>query len=138
MPTACSVWNGHVVATIDEETGEALLLSLKEWSDVSSNDDDAEDPTESSRIAAEYAENGLSGWQVPTIDKLREVRNSNNFTKLNNSILELNGEKLEDINKKKIYVCSNGLLNWASGSQNYTENIGFLRLVKPVKFIKNN
>lgn len=135
MPAPCSVWNGHVVATVDDD-GNALLLSLKEWEDVSVNDDDA---TESSEIAAGYVENALGDWKVPTMDELREVRYSvgPNITNLNKAILGLNGKELEAYDEVKVYVCSNGQMNWASGLQKFAEKY-YLRLVKPVKFIKNN
>lgn len=135
MPEPCSVWNGHIVATVDAE-GNALLLSLNEWEDVSIDDDDA---TESSEIAAGYVENALGGWKVPTMDELREVKYSvaPNITNLNNAILGLNGKELEAYNEVKVYVCSNGQMNWASGQQKFAEKY-YLRLVKPVKFIKNN
>ena len=135
MPAPCSVWDGHVVATVDDD-GNALLLSLNEWEDVSVNDDDA---TESSEIAAGYVENALGGWKVPTMDELREVKYSvaPNITNLNNAILGLNGKELAAYNEVKVYVCSNGQMNWASGLQKFAEKY-YLRLVKPVKFIKNN
>lgn len=138
MPTVCSVWNGHVVATIDETTGEALLLSLEEWEGVSSNDEDAEDPTQSSRIASEYVEKELMGWNVPTYEELRGIRNVMfNIEKLNEEILELEGVRLEAVNVKKYYVCSSNMLNWGTGMPITSENKGYLRLVKPVKFVLN-
>lgn len=135
LPTPCSVWNGHIVATVDDD-GNALLLSLNEWEDVSVNDDDA---TESSEIAAGYVENALGGWKVPTMDELREVKYSvaPNITNLNNAILGLNGKELEAYNEVKVYVCSNGQMNWASVQQKSAEKY-YLRLVKPVKFVKTN
>lgn len=135
IPAPCSVWNGHIVATVDAE-GNALLLSLNEWEDVSVNDDDA---TESSEIAAGYVENALGGWKVPTMDELREVKYSvaPNITNLNNAILGLNGKELGAYNEVKVYVCSNGQMNWATVQQKSAEKY-YLRLVKPVKFVKTN
>ena len=135
IPAPCSVWDGHVVATVDAE-GNALLLSLNEWEDVSVDDDDA---TESSEIAAGYVENALGGWKVPTMDELREVKYSvaPNITNLNNAILGLNGKELGAYNEVKVYVCSNGQMNWATVQQKSAEKY-YLRLVKPVKFVKTN
>lgn len=140
MPTPCSVWNGHVVATIDETTGEALLLSLEEWESVSSNDEDAEDPTQSSRIASEYVEGDLIGWMVPSVDNLKAIRTVffPNVDKINDVLLQCEGKTLNI--KDKIYYITSDIINKYCFYNNQTSTITArypLRLVKPVKFVLN-
>lgn len=133
LPTACSAWNGHVVATIDED-GNALLLSLKEWDNVSTTDGLSNEITD-------YTEGSITGWIVPTEEqslKLIEVC-KNYYVELNASIKESEGQKLQEKNSRR-YLCED-LSRWydlytkKSGEASPGEKY-FLRLVKPVKFIK--
>jgi len=57
LPAQGSLWNGHVVAYIDGN--DALLLSLQEWSDLTSAYYEA-DPDVAKNIAASYSEGDIS------------------------------------------------------------------------------
>lgn len=140
LPEACSVWNGHVVTTIDEE-GNALLLSLKEWSEVSSNDDDAIAPWECMDIAVQYIESGMSGWQVPTLEELQQInklirpKNNDGF-KFNDILKSLEGNLLK-YDASTYYIISDKINKYCFYKNTCITKTGLypLRLVKPIKFI---
>ena len=132
MPAPCSVWNGHVVATVDDD-GNALLLSLNEWENVSSADEEADNPMQASVIATGYEEGNIKGWEIPTEEQAAIFIESR---------VELIGALgLKDLENKQ-HLCSNALKWYNLYSRRVQEttknNKYYLRLVKPVKFIKNN
>lgn len=132
MPAPCSVWNGHVVATVDDD-GNALLLSLNEWENVSSADEEADNPTQASVIATGYEEGNIKGWEIPTEEQAAIFIESR---------VELIGALgLKNLENKQ-HLCSNALKWYNLYSRKVQEttknNKYYLRLVKPVKFIKNN
>lgn len=132
MPEPCSVWDGHVVATVDDD-GNALLFSLKEWENVSSADEEADNPTQASVIATGYEEGNIKGWEIPTEEQAAIFIESR---------VELIGALgLKDLENKQ-HLCSNALKWYNLYSRRVQEttknNKYYLRLVKPVKFIKNN
>ena len=132
MPAPCSVWDGHVVATVDDD-GNALLLSLNEWENVSSADEEADNPTQASVIATGYEEGNIKGWEIPTEEQAAI------FIESREKLIGAFGKKkLEN----KQHLCSNALKWYNLYSRRVQEttknNKYFLRLVKPVKFIKNN
>ena len=132
MPAPCSVWDGHVVATVDAE-GNALLLSLNEWENVSSADEEADNPTQASVIATGYEEGNIKGWEIPTEEQAAIFIESR---------VELIGALgLKDLENKQ-HLCSNALKWYNLYSRRVQEttknNKYYLRLVKPVRFIKNN
>lgn len=132
LPTACSVWDGHVVATIDEE-GNALLFSLKEWSDITLEGDIS--------FVATYTENSVAGWSIPTKEQassLIELCRSS-FSTLNTAIANAGGQKLQSKESRR-YLCEN-LSMWydlySKRSDSSSSNTAYyLRLVKAVRFIK--
>lgn len=130
MPAPCSVWNGHVVATVDDD-GNALLLSLNEWENVSSADEEADNPTQASVIATGYEEGNIKGWEIPTEEQAAIFIESREEL-----IGALGLKKLE--NKQRL--CSNALKWYNLYSRRVQEttknNKYYLRLVKPVKFVK--
>ena len=138
LPTACSVWNGHVVATIDEE-GNALLFSLEEWSDVSSADEGAENPTQASTIASGYIEANISGWSIPTEEQALMMIElcRTNLKALITSIKNVKGNEL----KENRLLCNDSFMYYnlftKKTGQTSSKDKYFLRLVKPVKFILN-
>lgn len=142
LPTACSEWNGHVVATIDEE-GNALLFSLEEWSDVSSADEGAENPTEASTIASGYIEDYIGGWSIPTEDDMKLIRQALLKKVSKDGLVEIsqNADKIH-FDENYYYLCNDAtnkfcLFNSTKCSYTNITNKYFLRLVKPVKFILN-
>lgn len=133
LPTACSAWNGHVVATIDED-GNALLLSLKEW--------EVESISEAESLT-NYVENGdinITGWVIPTNIQAEELSKTYLAAKcipLNNLIKTFTDSNEIITDEGHYYICADGKYTYRTqivSSQNI--NNYHLRLVKPVKFIK--
>lgn len=138
LPTPCSAWNGHVVATIDEE-GNALLFSLNEWGPITNIDN------EITEILG-YTENSLTGWSVPTEEQAQSICNlfrnggGYNISTFNDLIMSIDGMSLKIENDNSSYLCSDKSREYSLNTK-YVRNIKnqdhYLRLVKPVKFITN-
>ncbi len=143
LPTPCSAWNEHVVATIDEE-GNALLLSLKEWSDVATNCENSSNRAQANNYAIEYIESELSGWKIPTLEEAKKLLNSgytyDNYNKVLNTV---KGTKItKGKNTYNYYLCDEATNIYSFENPKSTKSINandkyYLRLVKPVKFITN-
>lgn len=98
FPTAGSVWEGHVVAyvyddsynilspedTKDLTSVNLLLVSLEEWKNVKSALNTT-DPDAVMEIRDSYTENDLSGWTIPTES---EVYNLSSFYSVTYDTLE--------------------------------------------------
>lgn len=138
LPTPCSAWNGHVVATIDGE-GNALLFSLNEWGPITNIDN------EITEILG-YTENSLTGWSVPTEEQAQSICNlfrnggGYNISTFNDLIMSIDGMSLKIKNDNSSYLCSDKSIEYSLNQKN-VRNIRnqdhYLRLVKPVKFITN-
>ena len=136
LPSACSVWTDpyegkHVVATIDEE-GNALLFSLKEWSDVTPEGDIS--------FVDTYTENSVAGWTIPTIEQATNLIElcRNNYSTLRTALANAGGQELQSKDSRR-YLCENlskwyDLYNKTKGNSSNTSY--YLRLVKAVRFIK--
>lgn len=142
LPAQGSLWNGHVVAYIDGN--DALLLSLQEWSDLTSAYYEA-DPDVAKNIAASYSEGDISSWSIPTSDQARLLRSAwkaDNIANLNSVITSANGTQvaLTSDGKNVRYLCQAATYTFS-----FVESSSFtaagktvktyrLRLVKPVTF----
>ena len=136
LPSTCYVWTDsyedkHVVATIDEE-GNALLFSLKEWSDVTPEGDIS--------FVDTYTENSVAGWTIPTEEQassLIELCRSS-YSTLNTAIANAGGQELQSKDSRR-FLCEN-LSRWYDlyiKTKGYSSNTSYyLRLVKAVRFIK--
>ena len=61
-----------VLATnVTSNSADLLLISRKEWINVSSAN--GNNPTEAKDLAAEYSEDGLSEWRIPSKDEARLI-----------------------------------------------------------------
>ena len=139
MPAPCSVWDGHVVATVDDD-GNALLFSLKEWGGLTSINDVKDEITG-------YTEGGMSGWCVPSEEQVSLILSlfkseGYDLPLFSQKLVDAGGDKLKlvDVNKE-YYLCLDGGREYSfmRKTVRYITNIPhYLRLVKPVKFIKNN
>ena len=141
MPEPCSVWNGHVVATVDDD-GNALLFSLKEWGPINYINDVY------SEIVG-YKEDEVTGWNVPTegqtqilcdLYKQSGVYGNVALDNLLNSLSasKLHYEKTADV-EGYLFQDETREYNFNLGNTRMKEAKNhYLRLVKPVKFIKNN
>lgn len=145
IPTALSIWNGHVVALVFNETVESadlLLISLREYTDVYSVKA-ADHEYDAINIAEAYVEGDLTGWHIPTSYEIQQIKagyKDSYMSYLNRVIVQAGGTEIvqRDAKDEAIrYLCDNGLqaIGFVTGS-----NIGAagktvkysLRLVKKV------
>lgn len=139
IPAPCSVWDGHVVATVDDD-GNALLFSLKEWGGLTSINDVKDEITG-------YTEGGMSGWCVPSEEQVWLILSlfkseGYDLPSFSQKLVDAGGDKLKLVDvDKEYYFCLDEGREYSFMRKNvrYITNIPhYLRLVKPVKFIKNN
>ena len=142
LPAQGSVWNNHVVAYTDGN--EALLISLKEWDNMTSAYYEA-DPDVAKDIAASYTEGDITSWSIPTADQARLIRSlwkGDNIETINSAITQAGGTSLSltDNDKNVRYLCEAATYTFSfaeSGSvtaAGKTVKTYRLRLVKPVTF----
>lgn len=148
FPADGEIWEGHVVALadmIDDNSCNLMLISLKEWDDVSSAF--SSNKTMATSIADEYIENGIDGWSIPNTDEveiLRAVYCPENYT-YNLSILNEQIEKcggtaiqLKDYSGKNVrYLAEGGEKAFSFVKGSSTGSAGattkyYLRLIKNV------
>lgn len=139
IPAPCSVWDGHVVATVDDD-GNALLFSLKEWGGLTSINDVKDEITG-------YTEGGMSGWCVPSEEQVWLILSlfqseGYDLPSFSQKLVDAGGDKLKLVDvDKEYYLCLDEGREYSFMRKNvrYITNIPhYLRLIKPVKFIKNN
>lgn len=146
LPTALTIWNGHVVALVmdQKETEEDLLLiSLKDFTDVYSAFAPGHE-YEALNLADTYTENELSGWRIPTnfeFQTLKSIYKDSNLTYLNNVITQAGGEPIALMDSKTTnwarYLCDEAKIASSFASKSSSGNAGaktkyHLRLVKKV------
>ena len=101
MPVAPCLWDGHVVAYMeqnDENEADLWLLSFNEWEDIHSANSELY-ATEATDIASAYQEGGtLSGrltqWHIPTKEEayaLRSLYSGDVRINILNQVLQLSG-----------------------------------------------
>lgn len=138
MPAPCSVWNGHLLISLDEETGEGLLYSNEEWSDVSSADEGASNVLQAVNIASSYKEDDVENWSIPTKEQADAIVTIAGNTP--SSLCSLLGYK--NTFPQNRYLCDDAHSYFNLYNKKidltYKSDTYYLRLVKPVKFIKNN
>lgn len=144
LPEQGTLWNGHVIAYIDDN-GDALLLSLKEWSGLTSALYES-DPDVARNLAKEYYEGNVSGWTIPTNDEarlLRSVWNNSTIDKLSSVATSAGGNaiELQDDNGTNIrYLCEDAHYTFSFVTSSSITAAGktvktyHLRLVKHIKF----
>ena len=137
MPAPCSVWNGHLLISLDEETGEGLLYSNEEWSDVSSAEEGASNVLQAVNIASSYKEDDVENWSIPTKEQADAIVTIAGNTL---SLCSLLGYK--NTFPENRYLCDDAHSYFNLYNKRidltYKSDTYYLRLVKPVKFIKNN
>lgn len=92
IPTAPCLWNNHIVVDVqvasDKQTATLLLVSLADWSGLTSALNEA-NPTKAFSYASQYEEFGLGGWSIPTADEAKIIyRQYNNNVELFEDLLE--------------------------------------------------
>lgn len=76
IPSACSLWNGHVVALVENATASSadlLLLAMAEYTGIYSPKASGHE-SDMKATASVYAENELHDWSVPTEAQARALR----------------------------------------------------------------
>ncbi len=145
IPTALSIWNGHVVALVlneTEDSADLLLVSLREYTNVysvkaSDHENDAVN------IANAYIENDLTEWHIPTSYEIQQLKARYKDAKmkdLNDVIVQAGGSEfvIKDSKGETVrYLCDSGLqaIGFVTGSNIGTagKTIKYsLRLVKKI------
>lgn len=147
LPGSGDIWNGHVVGFVNEisETErEVVLISIKEWENISSAF--SSNANQAKEIAAQYEENGLSGWIIPTRNDgmaLNRLYSYDNNRALINSALETcGGTGLIQMSGTSAvrYLCEDAEYTYSYKSATITKagekTTYYLRLVKYLKFVK--
>lgn len=148
FPEDGTIWEGHVVAladTMDNNTCEVMLISLKEWDDVpsayGSNPDAAQTKT------MEYNENGMVGWSIPSKSEANILKyvysQENNFNILNKQLETCGGTPLlqTEGSTNVRYLCENGTYAFGFKPSSSISSAGatvnyHLRLIKNIKVKK--
>ncbi|MDD6536729.1 MAG: hypothetical protein PUF36_07235, partial [Prevotella sp.] len=147
LPGSGDIWNGHVVGFVNEisETErEVVLISIKEWENISSAF--SSNANQAKEIAAQYEENGLSGWIIPTRNDgmaLNRLYSYDNNRALINSALETCGGTglIQMYGTSAVrYLCEDAEYTYSYKSATITKagekTTYYLRLVKYLKFVK--
>ena len=147
LPGSGDIWNGHVVGFVNEisETErEIVLISTKEWEKISSAF--SSNANQAKEIAAQYEENGLSGWIIPTRNDgmaLNRLYSYDNNRVLINSALETCGGTglIQMYGTSTVrYLCEDAEHTYSYKSATITKagekTTYYLRLVKYLKFVK--
>lgn len=147
LPGSGDIWNGHVVGFVNEisETErEIVLISTKEWEKISSAF--SSNANQAKEIAAQYEENGLSGWIIPTRNDgmaLNRLYSYDNNRALINSALETCGGTglIQMYGTSAVrYLCADAEYTYSYKSATITKAgekaTYYLRLVKYLKFVK--
>lgn len=147
LPGSGDIWNGHVVGFVNEisETErEVVLISIKEWEKISSAF--SSNANQAKEIAAQYEENGLSGWIIPTRNDgmaLNRLYSYDNNRALINSALETCGGTglIQMYGTSAVrYLCEDAEYTYSYKSATITKagekTTYYLRLVKYLTFVK--
>lgn len=143
LPTACSIWDGHVVALVDNTTSteaDLLLLSLADKDgiyapEVPNHETDMADYTNA------YGENNLTGWSIPTEAQARALRTAyaGAYDNLNAKIDQLGGTLIEvySTSSNARYLCEEGTktFNWAEKGQITAAGTSLKYRVRLVKMV---
>lgn len=153
LPAAGTLWNGHVVMVqlSEEESNlaEMLLMSREEWTGMTSAFYET-DPYVAQNIAQQYAEDGLTGWHIPTTDEARGMKEKWGGSALTNLNATLAGASLTqltatDTNGNVRYLCNDARSTFSFAASSSITAAGKtvktyrLRVVKRIRFkLKNS
>lgn len=166
-PSAGTMWNGHLVAYVysDDGTGKlltnsaeierqssvnVLLLSLKEWENVSASVEKSSKPDEAFDIANQYVEDDLTGWTIPTkfeatyLRSLYYYNDENTLADINSVLTNNAGTSIiaqDGKGENKRFLCEDATYTYAWKSGSSFTKAGYsvtysLRLVKTVRLTK--
>ncbi len=144
IPSALTLWDGHVIALVMNQTSteaDLLLISLKQYSKVYSANASGHE-RDALNLAAAYNEDGMTGWKIPSnyeIQQLKQWYADSNLSYLNNVITPLGGDAmvLKSGSENARYLCDDAIqaIGFVSGSSILNAGTSakyYLRLVKKV------
>lgn len=151
LPAACSVWNNHVVAyvtEVDDNTADLLLISRLQWAKVSSAT--GTDPDQASSLAADYKEDDLDNWRMPSSEEAKQLHESYSdpylLNDLNNAMVQVRGNTVlcADGTEDGVsirYLCNDALSSFPFGTDGSVSAAGDKRtyrllLVRTVRVVK--
>lgn len=104
IPSAISIWNGHFVGVVtnntDTKSAEVLLMSLQEWETTAANA-----PT----VWSGYKEGNITDWRIPTANEMLELAKlgkTSNMDKTNFAIVNDGGGT--KVTNSVNYLCEGG------------------------------
>lgn len=137
IPSARSIWNGHFVASVrnnTETSAEVLLISLEEWESTGANATSV-----ASAAMNDYKEGNVANWRIPTSKEMLEdiipiLSMSDNIDFTNPLLTQAGGTKLANGQK---YLCDGATQSVQMGSATAASDLSAsasyrLRLVKTV------
>lgn len=77
QPVVGKLWQGHIVAHVEdlnESEWSVLLLSRYEEEEMPSGLSEDDDPNKATAFAIKYAEDGLTGWGIPTVEEAKLIQ----------------------------------------------------------------
>ncbi len=150
IPEPSSVWNGHIVALVDNATSteaDVLLLGLREMKNVFAPAAEGHETQMQDSVQA-YFENDMKGWAVPTEEQARALKKQygGNFDELNLLIEQQQGDTLHvyTSSSNARYLCEEGTKTFNFAENGSITSAGTstkyrLRLVKKIHVVvKNN
>ena len=150
IPEPSSLWNGHIVALVDNATSteaDVLLLGLREMKNVFAPAAEGHETQMQDSVQA-YFENDMKDWAVPTEEQARALKKQygGNFDELNLLIEQQKGDTLHvyTSSSNARYLCEEGTKTFNFAANGSITSAGTstkyrLRLVKKIHVIvKNN
>ena len=150
IPEPSSVWNGHIVALVDNATSteaDVLLLGLREMKNVFAPAAEGHETQMQDSVQA-YFENDLKDWSVPSEEQARALKKQygGNFDELNLLIEQQQGDTLHvyTSSSNARYLCEEGTKTFNFAENGSITSAGTstkyrLRLVKKIHVVvKNN
>jgi hypothetical protein len=146
IPEANTLWKGHVVAGVQNQTdteADLILLSLNEWTDMTSANH-ATNPDAAQTLADSYVEADMENWNIPTREQaayLKGLYYNESLSSLNATIESAGGVALSVEDEKGAnvrYLCENATYTFVFKNNSSITKAGAtvstyrLRLVKVV------
>ena len=147
VPRPGSLWQHHVVALVQNATATSadLLLISTETRDPIAPANSEENPNEAKLSAAEYTEQGLADWHIPTKEEaeaLKATWQGDRLKTLNQTLKSIHAPEIYDkIDGHAIrYLCGDGLFTFSFATNSSIRPAGktaqnyVMRLVKQIHY----
>ena len=146
IPEPSSLWNGHIVALVDNATSteaDVLLLGLREMKNVFAPAAEGHETQMQDSVQA-YFENDMKDWAVPTEEQARALKKQygGNFDELNLLIEQQQGDTLHvyTSSSNARYLCEEGTKTFNFAANGSITSAGTstkyrLRLVKKIHVV---